>query len=158
MALVLMFHAKLTPSLSLHQFSLSLQNYLLSFLNSPSVLYFSPSLLLFLAFSLFFFNCPLAPAYLSLPPPPLILCTKFLKDASFYSVPLSGRLWGLGSLSTCKWKRHREGISVLQTQSNTLLFTLLSVFYNGKLAALRTSNDSEAQSGLLTEQEQNWLM
>lgn len=86
-----------------HSFSqpssiLSPQNYLLNVLNSPSCpLLFTLSAFISGLLSLFFFNCSLAPANLSLPPP-LILCTKFLNDASFTLYLSLERLGGLGSL------------------------------------------------------------
>lgn len=102
MALVFMFHAKLTPSLSLHRFSLHKTTF--NVLNSPSV----PWLFTLSAFisGLFVF----VPADISLPTP-LILCTKFLNDASFtlYLSLEGSEVW---ALSTCWWKRHSEGISV----------------------------------------------
>lgn len=108
----------------------------------------------FISGLLFFVNYSLAPAY---PSSSSNLVHKDFERCFLYSVPLARRLGGLHSRYLLVEEAQWGDIST-QTQSNTLSFTLLSVFYNGKLAAPRTSDDSEAHSGLLTEQEQNWLM
>lgn len=69
MALVFMFHAKLTP-LSLYRFSPQIN--LFNCFNPPP----APSAFICFGFVFCFFLA-------ALPPPPLILCTKLLNNASF---------------------------------------------------------------------------
>lgn len=127
----------------------------LNVLNSPSVPYFFTLSSLISGLLFFCFFVPSLP--LIFPSLLLLSCAQ-----SFWTM--------LPLLCTSPWKARRSELSLPVGGRGTVrgyqytntkqypIVTLLSVFYNGKLAAPRTSSDSEAQSGLLTEQEQNWLM
>ena len=165
-----MFHAKLTPSLSLHRFP-SLQNNLFNcFYSSPSPApLFQPCLLLFSGLLYIFYSSSsssssssLAPAYLFFLPSLLPSSSSLVHTKAFWTMLplLCTSLWKARRswLSPPVWlERRSEGISVHKHKAipccSPRPLPSFSVFYNGKLAAPRTSSDSEAPSGLLTEQE-----
>lgn len=97
-----------SPSFSQPSSILSPQNNLFRRLKSPSSpppspYFFTPSVFISGLFSFFSFPFFLSPAELPPPlPPPFILCTKLLSDASF-TLPL---------LCTSPWKAQRSGLTL----------------------------------------------
>lgn len=94
MALVFMFHAKLTPSLSLHRFSLHKTTFLTFLIPIPlwTLLFALSAFISGLCLS-FSFN-----SRWTFPFSSFDLVHKAFERCFLYSVPLSGRLRGLGSL------------------------------------------------------------